>query len=147
MEARFSGTKASPTTRGPLDWFTRTSMRVNPSCKAPEGRLLRHLNDRLLVRRVPSIRALVDQDRRHRACMHGLLQAVYTINALGLRALSRGPWPSVSVPTCFHTSTIPYRLSLKANLMSLIDRRGTRADQTNSPQETPANSLTRESRA
>ena len=31
--------------------------------------------------------------------------------------------------------------------MSLIDRRGTRADQTTSPQETPANSLTRESRA
>ena len=42
--------------------------------------------------------------------------------------------------------TIPYGLSLKANLMSLIDRRGTRADQTNSPQQTPTNSLTRESR-
>ena len=52
----------------------------------------------------------------------------------------------MSVPTCFHTSTIPYGLSLKANLMSLIDRRGTRADQTNSPQETPTNSLTSETR-
>ena len=56
------------------------------------------------------------------------VQAVYTINPLGLRELSRGPWRLVSVPTCFHTSTIPYRLSLKANLMSLIDLRGTRAD-------------------
>ena len=45
-----------------------------------------------------------------------LVQAVFTINALPLRDLSRRPWPPMSVPTCFHTSTIPYGLSLKANI-------------------------------
>ena len=65
---------------------------------------------------------------------------------VGLATPSQLPLKPLSASTCSHTSTIPYGMSLNTNLMSLFDRRGARADQTNSPPEAPTNSLKPESR-